>query len=170
MSDQIKPVRGMPAILPGEIEKWQYVEVVARSILNAYAYYEIRTPVVERTELFQRTIGENTDIVAKEMYTFFARNDQSLTLRPEATAGIIRSGIDQGFFYNQTQKLWSIGPMYRYERPQKGRYRQFHQINMEAFGFQGPDIDFEIILLTKRIWKALNLTSLKLELNTLGSP
>jgi len=170
MSDQIKSVRGMPAILPGEIKKWQYVEAVAKSVLNAYSYNEIRTPVVERTELFQRTIGENTDIVAKEMYTFFDRNDQSLTLRPEATAGIIRSGIDQGFFYNQTQKLWSIGPMYRYERPQKGRYRQFHQINMEAFGLQGPDIDFEIILLTKRIWKALNLSSLKLELNSLGSP
>ena len=170
MSDQIKSVRGMPAILPGEIKKWQYVEAVAKSVLNAYSYNEIRTPIVERSELFQRTIGENTDIVAKEMYTFFDRNDQSLSLRPEATAGIIRSGIDQGFFYNQTQKLWSIGPMYRYERPQKGRYRQFHQINMEAFGFQGPDIDLEMILLTKRIWKALNLSSLKLELNSLGSP
>ena len=170
MSDQIKSVRGMPAILPNEIKKWQYVEAVAKSVLNAYSYNEIRTPIVERSELFQRTIGENTDIVAKEMYTFFDRNDQSLSLRPEATAGIIRSGIDQGFFYNQTQKLWSIGPMYRYERPQKGRYRQFHQINMEAFGFQGPDIDLEMILLTRRIWKALNLSSLKLELNSLGSP
>ena len=170
MSDQIKSVRGMPAILPGEIKKWQYVEAVVKSVLNTYSYNEIRTPIVERSELFQRTIGENTDIVAKEMYTFFDRNDQSLSLRPEATAGIIRSGIDQGFFYNQTQKLWSIGPMYRYERPQKGRYRQFHQINMEAFGFQGPDIDLEMILLTKRIWKALNLSSLKLELNSLGSP
>ena len=170
MSDQIKSVRGMPAILPGEIKKWQYVEAVAKNVLNTYSYNEIRTPIVERSELFQRTIGENTDIVAKEMYTFFDRNDQSLSLRPEATAGIIRSGIDQGFFYNQTQKLWSIGPMYRYERPQKGRYRQFHQINMEAFGFQGPDIDLEMILLTKRIWKALNLSSLKLELNSLGSP
>ena len=170
MSDQIKSVRGMPAILPDEIRKWQYVEAAAKSVLNAYSYNEIRTPIVERSELFQRTIGENTDIVAKEMYTFFDRNDQSLSLRPEATAGIIRSGIDQGFFYNQTQKLWSIGPMYRYERPQKGRYRQFHQINMEAFGFQGPDIDLEMILLTRRIWKALNLSPLKLELNSLGSP
>jgi len=170
MSDQIKSVRGMPAILPGEVKKWQFVEAVAKNVLHAYSYNEIRTPVVERSELFQRTIGENTDIVAKEMYTFVDRNDQSLSLRPEATAGIIRSGIDQGFFYNQTQKLWSIGPMYRYERPQKGRYRQFHQINMEAFGFQGPDIDLEMILLTRRIWKALNLSSLKLELNSLGSP
>ena len=170
MSDQIKSVRGMPAILPDEIKKWQYVEAVAKSILNAYSYNEIRTPIVERSELFQRTIGENTDIVAKEMYTFFDRNDQSLSLRPEATAGIIRSGIDQGFLYNQTQKLWSIGSMYRYERPQKGRYRQFHQINMEAFGFPGPDIDFEMILLTGRIWKVLKLSSLKLEINSLGSP
>ena len=170
MSDQIKSVRGMPAILPGEVKKWQFVEAVAKNVLHAYSYNEIRTPVVERSELFQRTIGENTDIVAKEMYTFVDRNDQSLSLRPEATAGIIRAGIDQGFFYNQTQKLWSIGPMYRYERPQKGRYRQFHQINMEAFGFPGPDIDFEMILLTGRIWKALNLSSLQLELNSLGSP
>jgi len=170
MSDQIKSVRGMPAILPGEVKKWQFVEAVAKNVLHAYSYNEIRTPVVERSELFQRTIGENTDIVAKEMYTFVDRNDQSLSLRPEATAGIIRAGIDQGFFYNQTQKLWSIGPMYRYERPQKGRYRQFHQINMEAFGFPGPDIDFEMILLTGRIWKALNLSPLQLELNSLGSP
>jgi len=170
MSDQIKSVRGMPAILPGEVKKWQFVEAVAKNVLHAYSYNEIRTPVVERSELFQRTIGENTDIVAKEMYTFIDRNDQSLSLRPEATAGIIRVGIDQGFFYNQTQKLWSIGPMYRYERPQKGRYRQFHQINMEAFGFPGPDIDFEMILLTGRIWKALNLSPLQLELNSLGSP
>ena len=160
----------MPAILPGEVKKWQFVEAVAKNVLHAYSYNEIRTPVVERSELFQRTIGENTDIVAKEMYTFVDRNDQSLSLRPEATAGIIRAGIDQGFFYNQTQKLWSIGPMYRYERPQKGRYRQFHQINMEAFGFPGPDIDFEMILLTGRIWKALNLSPLQLELNSLGSP
>jgi len=170
MSDQIKSVRGMPAILPGEVKKWQFVEAVAKNVLHAYSYNEIRTPVVERSELFQRTIGENTDIVAKEMYTFIDRNNQSLSLRPEATAGIIRAGIDQGFFYNQTQKLWSIGPMYRYERPQKGRYRQFHQINMEAFGFPGPDIDFEMILLTGRIWKALNLSPLQLELNSLGSP
>ena len=170
MSDQIKSVRGMPDILPDKIKKWQYVEAVVKSLLNSYSYNEIRTPMLERSELFKRTIGENTDIVAKEMYTFLDRNDQSLSLRPEATAGIIRSGIDHGLFYNQTQKLWSIGPMYRYERPQKGRYRQFHQINMEAFGFPGPDIDFEMILLTGRIWKVLKLSSLRLELNSLGNP
>ena len=170
MSDQIKSVRGMPVILPKDIKKWQFVEETARSLLQLYSYSEIRTPVVERSELFQRTIGKETDIVAKEMYTFQDRKEQSLSLRPEATAGIVRAGIEEGLFYNQSQKFWSIGPMYRYERPQKGRYRQFHQINIEAFGFQGPDIDAEIILLTTRIWKALNLNSLKLEINSLGTP
>ena len=170
MSDQIKSVRGMPVILPKDIKKWQFVEEAARSLLQLYSYSEIRTPVVERSELFQRTIGKETDIVAKEMYTFQDRKEQSLSLRPEATAGIVRAGIEEGLFYNQNQKFWSIGPMYRYERPQKGRYRQFHQINIEAFGFPGPDIDAEIILLTTRIWKALNLNSLKLEINSLGTP
>ena len=170
MPDQIKSVRGMPVILPKDIKKWQFVEETARSLLHLYSYNEIRTPVVERSELFQRTIGKETDIVAKEMYTFQDRKEQSLSLRPEATAGIVRAGIEEGLFYNQRQKFWSIGPMYRYERPQKGRYRQFHQINIEAFGFQGPDIDAEIILLTTRIWKALNLNSLKLEINSLGTP
>ena len=170
MPDQIKSVRGMPVILPKDIKKWQFVEATARSLLQLYSYSEIRTPVVERSELFQRTIGKETDIVAKEMYTFQDRKEQSLSLRPEATAGIVRAGIEEGLFYNQSQKFWSIGPMYRYERPQKGRYRQFHQINIEAFGFPGPDIDAEIILLTTRIWKALNLNSLKLEINSLGTP
>ena len=160
----------MPVILPKDIKKWQFVEETARSLLQLYSYNEIRTPVVERSELFQRTIGKETDIVAKEMYTFQDRKEQSLSLRPEATAGIVRAGIEEGLFYNQNQKFWSIGPMYRYERPQKGRYRQFHQINIEAFGFPGPDIDAEIILLTTRIWKALNLNSLKLEINSLGTP
>ena len=160
----------MPVILPKDIKKWQFVEETARSLLQLYSYSEIRTPVVERSELFQRTIGKETDIVAKEMYTFQDRKEQSLSLRPEATAGIVRAGIEEGLFYNQNQKFWSIGPMYRYERPQKGRYRQFHQINIEAFGFPGPDIDAEIILLTTRIWKALNLNSLKLEINSLGTP
>ena len=160
----------MPVILPQDIKKWQFVEATARSLLQLYSYNEIRTPVVEKSELFQRTIGQETDIVAKEMYTFQDRKEQSLSLRPEATAGIVRAGIEEGLFYNQNQKFWSIGPMYRYERPQKGRYRQFHQINIEAFGFPGPDIDAEIILLTTRIWKALNLNSLKLEINSLGTP
>jgi len=160
----------MPTLLPDELAKWQFVESKIKQIMNAYAFREIRTPLIERTELFQRTIGENTDVVTKEMYSFTDRKDQSLTLRPEATAGVIRAGIEHSLFYNQTQKLWSMGPMYRYERPQKGRYRQFHQINMEAFGYEGSAIDLEIILMTSRIWKTLNIEALQLEINSLGTP
>ena len=160
----------MPTLLPAELERWQSVESVIKGILSAYAFKEIRTPLLERTELFQRTIGEQTDVVSKEMYSFLDRKDQSLSLRPEATAGVVRAGIEHGLFYNQTQKLWSMGPMYRYERPQKGRYRQFHQVNMEAFGFEGPSIDAELILLTSRIWKKLGVDSIQLELNSLGTP
>ena len=159
----------MPTLLPAELERWQSVESVIKSILSAYAFKEIRTPLLERTELFQRTIGEQTDVVSKEMYSFLDRKDQSLSLRPEATAGVVRAGIEHGLFYNQTQKLWSMGPMYRYERPQKGRYRQFHQVNMEAFGFEGPSIDAELILLTSRIWEKLGVDSIQLELNSLGT-
>ena len=159
----------MPTLLPAELERWQSVESVIKGILSAYAFKEIRTPLLERTELFQRTIGEQTDVVSKEMYSFLDRKDQSLSLRPEATAGVVRAGIEHGLFYNQTQKLWSMGPMYRYERPQKGRYRQFHQVNMEAFGFEGPSIDAELILLTSRIWKKLGVDSIQLELNSLGT-
>ena len=159
----------MPTLLPAELERWQSVESVIKGILLAYAFKEIRTPLLERTELFQRTIGEQTDVVSKEMYSFLDRKDQSLSLRPEATAGVVRAGIEHGLFYNQTQKLWSMGPMYRYERPQKGRYRQFHQVNMEAFGFEGPSIDAELILLTSRIWEKLGVDSIQLELNSLGT-
>ena len=159
----------MPTLLPAELERWQSVESVIKGILSAYAFKEIRTPLLERTELFQRTIGEQTDVVSKEMYSFLDRKDQSLSLRPEATAGVVRAGIEHGLFYNQTQKLWSMGPMYRYERPQKGRYRQFHQVNMEAFGFEGPSIDAELILLTSRIWGKLGVDSIELELNSLGT-
>ena len=159
----------MPALLPEELVKWQFVESKVKRVMQAYAFQEIRTPIVERTELFQRTIGQDTDVVSKEMYTFNDRKDQSLSLRPEATAGVVRAGIEHGLFYNQTQKLWSMGPMYRYERPQKGRYRQFHQINMEAFGYQGPQIDLEIILMTSRIWKALKVDAIELEINSLGT-
>jgi histidyl-tRNA synthetase len=159
----------MPALLPEELVKWQFVESKVKRVLQAYAFQEIRTPIVERTELFQRTIGQDTDVVSKEMYSFNDRKDQSLSLRPEATAGVVRAGIEHGLFYNQTQKLWSMGPMYRYERPQKGRYRQFHQINMEAFGYQGPQIDLEMILMTSRIWKALKVDAIDLEINSLGT-
>ena len=160
----------MPALLPEELVKWQFVESKVKRVMQSYAFQEIRTPIVERTELFQRTIGQDTDVVSKEMYSFNDRKDQSLSLRPEATAGVVRAGIEHGLFYNQTQKLWSMGPMYRYERPQKGRYRQFHQINMEAFGYQGSQIDLEIILMTSRIWKALKVDAIKLEINSLGTP
>ncbi len=160
----------MPVLLPEELVKWQFVESKVKRVMQAYAFQEIRTPIVERTELFQRTIGQDTDVVSKEMYSFNDRKDQSLSLRPEATAGVVRAGIEHGLFYNQTQKLWSMGPMYRYERPQKGRYRQFHQINMEAFGYQGPEIDLEIILMTSRIWKALKVDAIELEINSLGTP
>ena len=159
----------MPALLPEELVKWQFVESKVKRVMQAYAFQEIRTPIVERTELFQRTIGQDTDVVSKEMFTFNDLKDQSLSLRPEATAGVVRAGIEHGLFYNQTQKLWSMGPMYRYERPQKGRYRQFHQINMEAFGYQGPQIDLEIILMTSRIWKALKVDAIELEINSLGT-
>ena len=160
----------MPTLLPEELVKWQFVESQVKQVMNSYAFREIRTPIVERTELFQRTIGESTDVVSKEMYSFTDRKHPSLPLRPPATAGVVRAGIEPGLFYNQTQKLWSMGPMYRYERPQKGRYRQFHQINMEAFGYQGPEIDLEIILMTARIWKALGINSIQLEINSLGIP
>ena len=160
----------MPTLLPAELKLWQSVESTIKNILSNYAFQEIRTPVLERTELFQRTIGEYTDVVSKEMYSFLDRKEQSLSLRPEATAGVVRAGIEHGLFHNQTQKLWSIGPMFRYERPQKGRYRQFHQVNMEAFGYEGPSIDAELILLTSRIWKELGIDSIQLEINSIGTP
>ncbi len=170
MTEKIKSIRGMPTLLPAELKLWQSVESEIKKILSSYAYQEIRTPLLERTELFQRTIGEQTDVVSKEMYSFLDRKDQSLSLRPEATAGVVRAGIEHGLFYNQTQKFWSMGPMYRYERPQKGRYRQFHQVNMEAFGFEGPGIDAELMILTSRIWKNLGIDAIQLELNSLGTP
>jgi histidyl-tRNA synthetase len=140
-----------------------------RSVLSRYGYAEIRMPIVEMTELFKRSIGEVTDIVEKEMYTFADRNGDSLTLRPEGTAGCVRAGLENGLIFNQTQRLWYQGPMFRHERPQKGRYRQFHQIGVETFGLAGPDIDLELILITARIWRALGLEDLELQLNTLGT-
>jgi len=170
VSKGIQPIRGMNDILPGQSGRWQHLEAIVREILGAYGYREIRVPVVERTELFKRSIGEVTDIVEKEMYTFDDRGGESITLRPEATAGIVRAGISNGMLYNQRQRLWCTGPMFRYERPQKGRYRQFHQIDVEALGFPGPDVDAEIILLSARLWKRLGLKHIKLELNSLGTP
>ena len=160
----------MPDILPDVSGTWQYLEGVVREIAESYGYREIRLPVLEHTELFRRSIGEVTDIVEKEMYTFDDRNGESLTLRPEATAGMVRAGITNGLFHNQKQKLWTTGPMFRYEKPQKGRYRQFHQFDVEAMGYDGPDVDAELIIMSARIWARLGIGRLSLELNSLGTP
>lgn len=159
----------MHDLLPEQSPLWQFLEDRVRGVFERYGYREIRTPILEMTELFRRSIGEVTDIVEKEMYTFEDRNGDSLTLRPEGTAGVVRAGIQNGLFHNQTQRLWYRGPMFRHERPQKGRYRQFHQIGLEAFGLAGPDIDVEVILVTRRLWQALGLEGLELQLNTLGT-
>lgn len=166
---KIQAIRGMHDILMHDTPRWQYLEQTITTILTQYAYQEIRLPIVEKTELFQRSIGDNTDIVSKEMYSFPDRNESSLTLRPEGTASCVRAGIEHSLFHNQTQRLWYIGPMFRHERPQKGRQRQFHQIGVEAFGFAGPDIDAEQILMCARLWKKLNLSDVSLELNSLGT-
>ena len=166
---KLQAIRGMHDILMHDTPRWHFMEESINSILNQYGYQEIRLPVVEKTELFKRSIGDNTDIVSKEMYSFDDRNETSLTLRPEGTAGCVRAGIEHGLFHNQSQRLWYIGPMFRHERPQKGRQRQFHQIGVEAFGYTGPDIDAEHILMCARIWKALNLSDISLELNSLGT-
>ena len=167
---KLQAIRGMHDILMQDTPRWQFLEATISNILSQYGYQEIRLPIVENTDLFTRSIGDNTDIVTKEMYSFNDRNDSSLTLRPEGTAGCVRAGIEHGFFHNQTQRLWYSGPMFRHERPQKGRQRQFHQIGVEAFGFAGPDIDAEHILMCARIWKTLNLKDIQLEINSLGTP
>ncbi len=169
MSEKLQAIRGMHDILPEESVRWQYVERKIIQVLDRYGYQEIRIPVLEKTELFARSIGEQTDIVAKEMYSFEDRNGDSLTLRPEGTAGCVRAGLEHGLFHNQTQKLWYMGPMFRHERPQKGRQRQFHQIGVEAFGFAGPDIDAELIMLSARLWRELGLKDMCLQLNSLGT-
>ena len=170
MENQIKAIRGMNDILPSETYIWQIVEQKLRHVLQRFAYQEIRLPILEKTELFKRTIGEATDIVEKEMYTFLDRNQESLTLRPEGTAGCVRAGIEHGLFYNQTQRLWYLGPNFRYERPQKGRYRQFHQCGVEIFGMESPDIDAELILLSATIFAELGIIGrLELQINSLGT-
>ncbi|HRP34563.1 MAG TPA: histidine--tRNA ligase [Gammaproteobacteria bacterium] len=169
MSAAIQPIRGMNDILPDATPAWQWVEATARAVFSAYGYRELRIPIVERTELFSRSIGEVTDIVEKEMYSFLDRNGDHLSLRPEATASCVRAAISNGLIHNQQQRLWYAGPMFRYERPQKGRYRQFHQLGAEALGYAGPDIDAELILMSARLWRALGLDGLQLELNSLGT-
>ena len=166
---KIQAIRGMHDILTQDTPSWQYLEESISFILKQYAYQEIRLPIVEKTELYRRSIGDNTDIVSKEMYSFDDRNKKNLTLRPEGTAGCVRAGIEHGLFHNKTQRLWYVGPMFRHERPQKGRQRQFHQIGVEAFGFSGPDIDAEQILMCARIWKELNLNDISLQINSLGT-
>ncbi|MEO8401892.1 MAG: histidine--tRNA ligase [Gammaproteobacteria bacterium] len=170
MVNPIQAIRGMNDILPSETIIWQSVEATLRRVLHSYGYQEIRFPILEKTELFKRSIGEATDIVEKEMYTFLDRNNDSLTLRPEGTACCVRAGIEHGLLYNQVQRLWYLGPYFRHERPQKGRYRQFYQCGAEFFGIESPDADAELILLSAKILEQLGLKPyVTLELNSLGS-
>lgn len=159
----------MNDLLPNQTGCWQYVERTLAQVVGLYGYQEIRTPIAERTALFKRSIGETTDIVEKEMYTFDDKGGDSLTLRPENTAGCVRAGIEHGLFHHQKQKFWYMGPMFRHERPQKGRYRQFHQFGCEAIGWPGPDIDAELIQMTGRFLKKLGLEDITLELNSIGT-
>jgi histidyl-tRNA synthetase len=170
MSNLISPVRGMNDILPDDAPLWEQLESAAQRLFAAYDYRQIRIPVLERTELFRRSIGELTDIVDKEMYTFEDRGGDSITLRPEATAGVVRAALTHGLIHNQQQKLWCSGPMFRREKPQKGRYRQFHQLSVEALGYADPEVDAELIVLSARLWRELGIRSVSLELNSLGTP
>ncbi|GFE80375.1 histidine--tRNA ligase [Steroidobacter agaridevorans] len=167
---QIQPPKGMNDILPAETAAWQRLETLARDIFASYAYQEIRLPLVEHTGLFKRSIGEFTDVVSKEMYTFDDPSGDSLTLRPEATAGIVRAMISNGLLHNQTQRVWTAGPMFRHENTQRGRFRQFNQLDVEAFGYPGPDIDAEVILLSSRLLTQAGVKRLELNLNSLGTP
>jgi histidyl-tRNA synthetase len=160
----------MNDVLPEDSGTWRFVESIVRDVIESYGYREIRLPILEQTELFRRSIGEVTDIVEKEMYTFLDRNDESITMRPEATAGMVRAGISHGLFHNQRQKLWTAGPMFRREKPQSFRSRQFRQIDVEAMGYPGPDVDAELIIMSARMWQRLGLSRLTLELNSLGTP
>jgi histidyl-tRNA synthetase len=170
MANNIQAIRGMHDVLPEQTPLWQYAELTLRGVLSAYGYSEIRLPIVEKTELFKRSIGEVTDIVEKEMYTFDDRNGDSLTLRPEGTAGCLRACLEHGLLHNQVHRLWYYGPMYRHERPQKGRYRQFIQLGVETYGMPGPDIDAELILIMDRLWKKLGIRDkVRLQLNSLGT-
>ena len=170
MSETLQAIRGMNDVLPDDSGAWQQLEGVARAIFADYGYREIRLPLLERAELFQRSIGEHTDIVEKEMYTFEDRGGDRLSLRPEATAGLVRAAIEHGLLHNQRQRVWTSGPMFRHERPQQGRYRQFHQIDCEAFGYPGPDIDAEIIQISARLWRKLGIRDVALSVNSLGTP
>ena len=169
MSAAIPPVKGMNDLLPTEAPLWQQLEGTVRELLHAYGYDEMRVPVVEHTDLFKRAIGEHTDVVEKEMYSFEDKGGERLTLRPEATAGIVRAAISNGMLRGARHKVWCVGPMFRHEKPQKGRFRQFHQVDVEAIGFAGPDIDAELVALTAQLWRRLGITRVKLQLNSLGT-
>jgi histidyl-tRNA synthetase len=171
MSEKIVAVKGMNDILPPESARWEWFESTVREVMRRYAYQGIRTPIVEPTPLFVRGLGEVTDIVEKEMYSFEDRlNGDRLTLRPEGTAGVVRAALEHSMLYDGGKRLYYLGPMFRHERPQRGRYRQFHQVGVEALGFAGPDVDAEVILLCRALWQALGLADVRLELNTLGDP
>ena len=170
MAEQIQAIRGMNDLLPADIGAWQHLEACTRELLGSYGYEEIRVPVVEHTDLFKRAIGEHTDVVGKEMYTFTDRGGDSLTLRPEATAGIVRALICNRLLRGQRHKLWCSGPMFRHETPQAGRYRQFWQVDVEAVGWHGPDVDAELIALSARLWQRLGIEGLRLQINSLGTP
>lgn len=170
MLKKIKAIRGMNDYFPNETIFWQNIEKIFKKILNNYGYKEIRLPIIEQTNLFQRAIGNITDVIEKQMYTFKNCKGKSLTLRPEGTASCIRASIENGIIYNQEQRFWYYGPMFRYEKPQRGRYRQFHQLGVEMFGQKGPDVDAELILITQRLWKSLGINKyVSLELNSIGS-
>jgi histidyl-tRNA synthetase len=170
MAPKFQAIRGMNDLLADQLPYWQRIESAARELFADYGYREVRVPLLEQAELFRRSIGEHTDIVEKEMYTFDDRGGDRLSLRPEATAGLVRAAIEHGLLHNQRQRLWTSGAMFRHERPQQGRYRQFHQIDCEAFGYPGPDIDAEVILVSARLWKKLGIGGLRLSVNSLGTP
>ena len=170
MTRKLQAVRGMNDLLADHLPYWHQIERAARELFTDYGYREMRVPLVEHAELFQRSIGEHTDIVEKEMYSFEDRGGDRLSLRPEATAGLVRAAVEHGLLHNQRQRLWTAGPMFRHERPQQGRYRQFHQIDCEAFGYPGPDIDVEVILLSARLWRKLGISDVRLSVNSLGTP
>ena len=170
MNRKFQSVRGMNDLLADQSPWWQLVERCARQLFADYGYQEFRVPMLEHTELFRRSIGEHTDVVEKEMYSFEDRSGDSLTLRPEATAGLVRAAIEHGLLHNQKQRLWTSGAMFRHERPQAGRYRQFHQIDCEAFGYEGPDVDVEVIQISARLWRMLGISDVRLRVNSLGTP
>lgn len=167
---KIQSIRGFNDVLPADSALWQHLFDTARALFEAYSYREMRIPVVESTALFKRAVGEVTDVVEKEMYAFEDRGGEHIALRPEFTAGLVRAGIEHGLFHNQQQRIWCAGPVFRYERPQAGRYRQFHQLDVEAYGIAGPDVDVELIAMSARLWKALGFKNLRLEINSLGGP